>query len=115
MHCISREETSSWLLSSFVLLVLIVFTSSSVALAFGTQATGVLTSSQFEIEKQHQRLASLDEEERRDAVMRLGAIHLAAAARVCIPSLADPSPKVRADAARSIVWLGSYESSSALI
>ncbi len=115
MHCISREETSSWLLSSFVLLVLIVFTSSSVALAFETQATGVLTSSQFEIEKQHQRLASLDEEERRDVVMRLGAMHLAAAARVCIPALTDPSPKVRAVAAHAILGLGSEESASALI
>jgi HEAT repeat protein len=103
------------LLSSSVLLVLIVFTSSSVALAFGTQATGVLTSSQFEIEKQHQRLASLDEEERRDAVMRLGAMHLAAAARVCIPALADPSPKVRAVAAHAILALGSEEGASALI
>jgi len=115
MHNISQRESSSWLLSSSVLLVLIVFTTNSATVAFDAQATDALTPSQREIEKQHQRLASIDEEERRDAVMRLGAMHLAAASRVCLSALADPSPKVRAVAAHAILALGSEESASALI
>ncbi|SRR6266851_7161147 len=115
MHNISRQESSSWLLSLSVLLVLIVFTTSSIAQTFGAQATGALTPSQLEIEKQQKRLASVSEEERRDAVMRLGAMRLPAASRVCLSALADPSPIVRAVAAHAILALGSEESASALI
>ena len=115
MHNISRQEFSSWLLFSSVLLLLVVFTTSSTVFALGPQATRALTPSQLEIEKQHQRLASVSDEERRDAVMRLGAMHLAAASRVCLPALADPSAMVRAVAAHAILALGSEESASALI
>jgi len=115
MHNISRQEFSAWLLSSSVLVVLVVFTTSSTVFALGAQATRALTPRQLEIEKQRQRLASVSEEERRDAVMRLGAMHLAAASRVCLPALADPSPIVRAVAAHAILALGSEESASALI
>src|ERR1700730_19099848 len=115
MHNISRQESSSRWLPLSVLLVLMVITTSSTAVTFGAQATGALTPRQVEIEKQRQRLASVSEEERRDAVMRLGAMHLAAASRVCLPALADPSPIVRAVAAHAILGLGSEESASALI
>ena len=111
MHNISRQEFSSWLLSSAVLLLLVVFTTSTTVFALGAQATP----RQLEIEKQHQRLASVSEEERRDAVMRLGAMHLAAASRLCLPALADQSPIVRAVAAHAILALGPEESASALI
>ena len=115
MHNISQQEFSSWLLSSSVLLVLIVFTTGSTVFALGAQATRALTPRQLEIEKQHQRLASVSEEERRDAVMRLGAMHLAAASRLCLPALADQSPIVRAVAAHAILALGPEESASVLI
>ena len=46
---------------------------SFVALA---QDSRKLTPTQFEIEKQQQRLSSSDPEERRDAVMRLGTMSL---------------------------------------
>jgi len=115
MHNISGKEFSSWLLTSSVLVVLVVFTTSSTVFALGAQATRTLTPRQLEIEKQHQRLASVSEEERRDAVMRVGAMHLAAASRLCLPALADQSPIVRAVAAHAILALGPEESASALI
>jgi len=115
MHNISRQEFSSWLLSSSILVVLVVFATGSTVFALGAQATRALTPRQLEIEKQQQRLASVSEEERRDAVMRLGAMRLAAASRVCLTALADPSPIVRAVAAHAILALGPEESASALI
>lgn len=86
------------------------FTSSSRA-----QSSENLTPLQFEIEKQHQRLNSSDEEERRDALMRLGAIHRPAASRVALPLLADPSPIVRVTATKAILSLDPDESAAALL
>lgn len=79
-------------------------------LAQSTQAPA-----QIQIEKQQQRLTSGDEEERRDALMRLGAMHLAAASRVALPALNDPSPIVRVTAARAILALDGAESAAALL
>ena len=59
-----------------------------------------LTPVQFEIEKQQQRLSSSDVEERRDAVMKLGAMRLAAASRAVIPALQDGAAIIRATAAK---------------
>src|SRR5215510_5317349 len=61
-----------------------------------------LTPVQLEIQKQQQRLGSSDVEERRDAVMRLGTMRLAAASRANLPALQDAAPIVRATAAKSI-------------
>jgi HEAT repeat protein len=69
-----------------------------------------LTPTQFQIEKQQQRLSSSDVEERRDAVMRLGAMRLAAASRAVLPALQDAAAIVRATAAKSILSIGSEES-----
>lgn len=69
-----------------------------------------LTPVQFEIQKQQQRLGSSDVEERRDAVMRLGTMHLAAASRAVLPALQDAASIVRATAAKSILSIGSEES-----
>jgi HEAT repeat protein len=69
-----------------------------------------LTPTQIQIEKQQQRLSSSDGEERRDALMRLGAMHLAGASRTAIPALSDPSPMIRATAARAILSIGGDES-----
>jgi HEAT repeat protein len=74
------------------------------------QETRNLTPSQIEIERQQQRLNSSDVEERRDAIMRLGALRLPAASRAALPGLTDASPIVRATAAKSILSLGGESS-----
>lgn len=74
-----------------------------------------LTPRQLHIEKQQQRLTSSDEEERRDAIMRLGAMHVAAASRAALAGLKDPSPIVRATATKAILSLGEDESVAALL
>src|SRR6201988_720620 len=65
------------------------------------QETRNLTPVQLEIEKQQRRLSSSDVEERRDAVMRLGTMRLAAASRAVVPALQDAEPIVRATAAKA--------------
>lgn len=85
---------------------------SSVAFA---QDSRKLTPAQVEIEKQQQRLSSADQEERRDAVMRLGTMRLQAASRAALPALKDPSPVIRATAAKAILSIGDDESVSVLI
>jgi HEAT repeat protein len=77
--------------------------------AFAQQSRN-LTPTQLEIEKQQQRLGSSDVEERRDAVMRLGAMRLEAASRAVVPALQDAAAIVRATAAKSILSIGSEES-----
>ena len=67
------------------------------------------------IQKQQQRLNSSDVEERRDAVMRLGAMRLEAASRAVLPTLQDPEPIVRATAVKSILSLGSEASAGYLL
>ena len=85
------------------------------AAATHAQSTSNLTPLQFEIEKQQQRLKSSDDEERRDALMRLGAMHRAVASRVALPLLSDPSPAVRVAATKAILSLDSEESAAALL
>ena len=74
-----------------------------------------LTPSQLEIEKQQQRLSSSDQEERRDAVMRLGTIRREEASRAALPALKDASPIIRATATKAILSMAGDESASALI
>ena len=74
-----------------------------------------LTPLQIEIEKQQQRLSSGDQEERRDAIMELGSMRLAAASRAALAGLQDPSPVIRATAAKAILSLGPEESVAALL
>ena len=87
----------------------------SFASLINAQSTRNLTPLQIAIEKQQQRLSSGDEEERRDALMRLGALHRAAASRVALPALSDPSPIVRVTAAKAILSLDPAESAAALL
>jgi HEAT repeat protein len=94
----------------------------TLTLCYPTPATGFtpnqsanLTPAQAEIEKQHQRLSATDPEERRDALMRLGAMHQPAAARVATAGLTDISPLVRAVAAKAILAIGADESVAALL
>jgi len=74
-----------------------------------------LTPSQFAIQQQQQRLNSSDVEERRDAVMRLGAMRLEAASRAVLPGLQDPAAIVRATAVKAILSLGSEASAGYLL
>ncbi len=79
------------------------------------QSTRDLTPLEIEIQKQHERLGSGDEEERRDALMRLAAMRRAAASRAALPALTDLSPKVRVMAAKAILALEPEESAAALL
>lgn len=83
-------------------------------LVFG-QSTRSLTPLQSAIETQRERLASSDVEERRDAVMRLGNLHVAEASRAAVPALSDASPIVRATAAKAVLSLDPNESVSVLL
>jgi HEAT repeat protein len=74
-----------------------------------------LTPVQLEIEKQRQRLSSADIEERREALVRLRALHHPHASRAAIAGLTDAAPVVRATAAASVVFLPADESAAALI
>lgn len=84
-----------------------------------TQASGqtrvALTPLQLEIEKQRQRLDSIDVEERRDAVMRLGAMRRPEASRVAVRALSDTSAIIRATAAAAVLGLPVEEAAAALI
>ncbi len=79
------------------------------------QETRNLTPVQLEIEKQQQRLSSSDVEERRDAIMRLGSLRVAAASRAVLPALQDAEPIVRATAAKAILSIGNEESAGFLL
>lgn len=79
------------------------------------QETRNLTPVQLEIEKQQRRLSSSDVEERRDAIMRLGSLRVAAASRAVLPALQDAEPIVRATAAKAILSVGNEESAGLLL
>ena len=74
-----------------------------------------LTPQQHAIEVERARLSSADVEERRDAVMRLGAMGRPEASRAAAAALADTSPVVRATAARAILSLGPGETSTLIL
>jgi HEAT repeat protein len=74
-----------------------------------------LTPQQLEIEKQRRRLASSETEERRDAVMRLGAMKRPESSRAAAVGLRDSSGIVRATAARAVLSLSSEEAAAALL
>lgn len=79
------------------------------------QETSNLTPTQAEIERQQRRLNSSDVEERRDALMRLGSMRLAAASRAALPALQDAEPIIRATAAKAILSIGNEESAAQLL
>jgi HEAT repeat protein len=79
------------------------------------QSTRSLTPLQIAIENQRERLASSDVEERRDALMRLGNLHVAEASRAAVPALTDPSPTIRATAAKAVLSLDPNESVTVLL
>ncbi|HSE33746.1 MAG TPA: HEAT repeat domain-containing protein [Pyrinomonadaceae bacterium] len=79
------------------------------------QSAETLTPTQREIQKQQERLGSSSDEDRRDAVMRLGAMHLSEASRVAVRALTDASPMVRAVAAKAVLSLPVAESVQVLL
>jgi len=93
-------------------LILLFSTAASSTLA---QSTRNLTPLEIQIEKLKERLGSSEEEERRDALMRLGAIHRVVASRAALPALSDPSPIVRVTAMKAILSLDAAESAAALL
>ena len=74
-----------------------------------------LTPLEREIERQRQRLQSVEIEERRDALMRLGNLNRPAASRVAASALNDPAPIVRVTAAHATVHLPAGEAAALLI
>jgi len=95
-------------------LILISLTLSATTLSAG-QSGQALTPVQNQLEKERQRLNSADAEERRDALMHLGAMHTVAASRACLVGLTDAAPMNRAVAAESILSLSTEESVPALL
>lgn len=74
-----------------------------------------LTPLQLEIEKQRTRLSSVEGEDRRDAVVRLGSMRHPEASRLAMSALKDPLAIVRATAAMAILSLPPEESATNLI
>ena len=87
----------------------------AVSFSQGDLAKRSLTPLQLEIEKQRQRLSSSEVEERRDAVMRLGALRHPDASRVAVSALADTAAIVRATASGALLWLPAEEGAVALL
>ncbi|MDQ3473045.1 MAG: HEAT repeat domain-containing protein [Acidobacteriota bacterium] len=74
-----------------------------------------LTPLQLEIEKQKDRLNSLEVEERRDAISRLGALHHPDASRAALAGLKDSAAIVRVTAAGAVLYLPAEESTTFLL
>lgn len=79
------------------------------------QDNRALTPAQREIERQRERLGSLEVEERRDALMRLANLKRPEASRAATGALNDRSPTVKGAAAHAIVWLPGNEAVSLLL
>ncbi|HMF56425.1 MAG TPA: HEAT repeat domain-containing protein, partial [Pyrinomonadaceae bacterium] len=84
------------------------------ASAQGTSSQA-LTPLQREIERESQRFASSSVEERRDALMRLGAMHRPDASRAAAAALHDPAAIVRATATHAVVWLAPDEAAALIL
>jgi HEAT repeat protein len=74
-----------------------------------------LTPLQLEIEKQKNRFNSLEVEERRDAITRLGALHHPDASRAAVAGLKDSAAIVRATAAGAVLSLPAEERANSLL
>ena len=78
-------------------------------------AQGQLTPLQQEIKVLTARLSSADVEERREAVMRLGALGRPEGSRAAAAALGDPAPIVRATAARALLSLPAGEAATLIL
>jgi HEAT repeat protein len=77
--------------------------------------SSALTPLQQAIERERRRLSSADEEQRRDAVMRLGWMKRHESSRVAATALSDSASIVRATAARAVLSLPAEEAAAALL
>lgn len=78
-------------------------------------SSAALTPLQQAIERERRRLSSTDQEERRDAVMRLGWMKRPESSRVAASALSDSSEIVRATAARAVLSLPPEDAAAALL
>jgi len=103
-----RAATPYFLTSAFALAACLLSASHA-------HAQGELTPLQQEVRVQAARLSSAEVEERRDAVIRLGAMARPEGARAAVPALGDPSAIVRATAARAVLSLAPGEASTLIL
>jgi HEAT repeat protein len=106
----TKNRKRSWVAIAVIALSLLVAATSSLAIAQGS-----LPSQQLEIQKQKQRLASSEVEERRDALMQLGALRQRDASRAAVSGLIDALPIVRATAVHAVLGLPAEEGAAFLI
>lgn len=96
-------------------LLCVPFFASEVSAGFQENSSRSLTPLQLEIEKQKNRLNSLEVEERRDAISRLGALHHPEASRAALAGLKDSAAIVRVTAASAVLYLPAEESAVSLL
>lgn len=106
---------SRCLMAKISMFVILSICSAGAFAVLGQDSSSGLTPLQLRIEGQRARLSAVEEEERRDAVSQLGAMKHPDASRVAAAGLNDPSARVRATAASSILALPAEESASNLI
>ena len=102
---------SSTLIVKLTVLALILFSSVTIL----GQGNDRLTPLQLRIEQQRQRLGSNEAEERREALMKLGAMKHPDASRAAVAGLSDGEPMVRATAAHAITSLPGAEAVALLV
>src|SRR5437764_13509718 len=111
-----KKESSNHLMKFLIQRITLV-----AAIGLGTCFTCVgqvndrLTPMQQRIRAQQQRLSSSSVEERRDALMKLGAMDHPEAARAAMAALNDSEPVVRVTAAHAMAALPASDAATALI
>jgi HEAT repeat protein len=118
MPTLQKPSRSILLTTSLVAAVVLCCSPATYATTGGEQdraAASSLTPLQFEIEQQRLRLNSSDAEDRRDALVRLAAMHNPDASRAALAGLKDPVAIVKVTAAVAILSLPAEESTRDLI
>ncbi len=113
MHLAHQSRPALLLLVTALLYVS--FFAHTVSASFQGNSANSLTPLQLEIEKQKNRLSSVEIEERRDAVARLGALHHPEASRAALAGLKDSAAIVRVTAAAAVLHLPMEESAASLL
>lgn len=112
---VSRARRSFSLRAPSTLILIIVWSLSLAVHPSRALSQTHLTPFQIELRKQASRLSSVEIEERRDALMRLGAMRQPDASRVASRALTDAAPVVRATAAHAILSLPPGEALALLV
>jgi HEAT repeat protein len=102
-------------LRSLAIAVAIVAAILAAATTKADQGNDRLTPVQREIERQRLRLSSLEVEDRRDALMRLGNLKRPDASRAAAAGLRDAVPVVRVTAMHAVLWLPTREAVALVI